>query len=189
MRAQKAVAGRYAEALANIVADSGEYQGADEELQRFLNVLEQHPGMQGVIEDPSLSRSDKAKFIQEVAELLHLGQTVEGLLLLLVQKERFAALADIAGRYRQIYKERLGLLEVEVRSVIPLTPDQLERVNQLVHRMTGKTAEIEVVQDRSLLGGLVVRMGNTVLDSSIRNHLERIRRSLMGRSSESESTV
>jgi len=187
LRAQKSVARRYAEALVNVVADEGDFQAVDEELQRFLAVLEKHPHMYAVVVDPSLSRGDKQKFIQEVAELLELGARTQGLLALLVHKERLAVLGDIAQSYRQQYKERLGLLEVEVRSVLPLSASQLERVDRLVHRLTGKKAEVRQVQDRALLGGLVVRMGNTLLDASVRNHLERIRRSLVSRPGESES--
>jgi len=171
------------------MADTGNYESADEQLQSFVNVMEQHRGMRGVIEDPSLSRTEKVKFIQEVCELLGLEETLQGLLLLLIQKERFGALADIARSYRRIYKERLGLLEVKVRSVIPLREDQLERISQLVHAMTGKTAEVKQVRDHSLLGGLIVQMGNTVLDGSIKNHLERIRRSLVRQQPKGERTV
>lgn len=178
MRAKKGVAHRYAEALVNIMADTGAFQELEEQLNRFLGFQSEHPGIREVVEDPSLARADKAKFIGETAELLQLGEVLKGLLHLLIYKERFSILADIASEYRNQYKARLGILEVEVRSVTPLSEAHLKRIDAMVHRMTGKTSEIRVVQDPSLLGGLVVRMGNTVLDGSVKNHLQRILRKI-----------
>ncbi len=178
MRAKKGVAHRYAEALVNIMADSGAFQELEEQLNRFLAFQSEHPGIGEVVEDPSLARADKAQFIAEAAELLQLGEVLKGLLHLLIYKERYSILADIAREYRSQYQDRMGIMEVEVRSVLPLNETHLKRIDAMVHRMTGKTTEIRVIQDPSLLGGLVVRMGNTVLDGSVKNHLQRILRKI-----------
>lgn len=178
MRAKKGVANRYAEALVNIMADSGQFEELERQLNRFLAFQSEHPGIREVVEDPSLARADKARFIAETVELLGLGEVLKGLLHLLIHKERFAVLSEIVEEYRAQYKARLGIVEVEVRSVTPLNEGYLKRIDALVRRMTGKATEIRVVQDKSLLGGLVVRMGNTVLDGSVKNHLRRILREM-----------
>jgi len=160
------------------MADSGAFEELEEQLNRFLALQSEHPGIREVVEDPSLARADKAKFIAETVELLQLGEVLKGLLHLLIYKERFSILAAIAGEYRSQYKARRGVLEVEVHSMTPLSEAQLNRIDAMVQRMTGKTTEIRVIQDPSLLGGLVIRMGNTILDGSVKNHLQRILRKI-----------
>jgi len=176
---EKGVARRYAKALVNIQGEGGDYGGLDREFALVVKVLNDHAGVEKVVQDPSLARSEKAKLLSEIVQVLGLSEVMQGLIRLLIEKERFGIFREIAEGYRRFYKDRLGILEVEVRSVGSISEEQVQRVDRLVRRLTGKTAEVRLVQDASILGGLVLRMGNTVLDGSVRNHLERLRRSLV----------
>jgi F-type H+-transporting ATPase subunit delta len=177
----KGVARRYAEALVHIMEDSGDYQELDRELSTLLEIIKEHPATLDVVEDPSLARADKRKFIMELTEMLQFSETMKGLLQLLIQKERFGSLPEIAEDYRRQYKRKLGLVQVEVRSVLKLEDAEMERVRQLVKKITGKTAEIQQVQDPEIIAGMVVRIGNTILDGSVRNQFELMRRNLTRR--------
>lgn len=178
MRTDKIIAERYAEALANVLEKPEAYQSAQEALEAFLQVQKEHPDLLEVIEDPSLARSDKAEFILSIADALELDEIMRGFLHLLVMKERFTALQQIAEVFRHICNERMGRIEVEVRSVVALSDQQLERLKIVVHKLTGREAILRTIEDPGVLGGIRVQMNSQVLDTTVAHHLEEIRRSL-----------
>lgn len=98
---------------------------------------------------------------------------------LLGQKGRIERLPAVAAEYRRLLDRRRGMVEARVASAAPLTADETERVRDWVTRLTGQTVSLQVALDEGLIGGLTVRVGDTLLDASVRGRLERLRNQLI----------
>ena len=104
-------------------------------------------------------------------------------LLVLDDHDRLDALRSIDAAVRDLYEERTGKVRVEVRSALPLTEDQREKLRQELRASLGREPVLDVRVDPELLGGLTVQVGDTLYDASIRTRLEQIRNQLIERSS------
>ena len=95
---------------------------------------------------------------------------------LLAEKHRMPALFRIRKRFDELWDEENQRLEVTLTSAVELDPSVVESVGAEIERKTGKTIELTSEVDESIIGGLVLQVGNRVLDASIRNRLEKLRR-------------
>lgn len=98
---------------------------------------------------------------------------------LLAQKGRIERLPAVAAEYRRLLDRRRGVVEARVTSAAPLTAEETDGVRDWVTRLTGQTVSLQVGVDEGLIGGLTVRVGDTLLDASVRGRLERLRNQLI----------
>ena len=85
----------------------------------------------------------------------------------------------MAAEYRRLYDRQRGIIEARVSSAAPLSADETEQVRDWIARLTGQTVDLAVGVDEGLIGGLTVRVGDTLLDASVRGRLERLRNQLV----------
>jgi len=110
------------------------------------------------------------------------GKVPDGVLRLarlLVERRAADRLAAIAVEYRRLYNRQAGIVDALVTSASPLTPAETEALRAKVGRMTDRTVHLRVEVDDSLIGGLTVRIGDTLYDASVRGRLERLREELV----------
>lgn len=100
---------------------------------------------------------------------------VARLVQLLVERGRIDRLAAVAGEYRRLRNEANGVVQAVARTALPLTSDETVALQRKVAQMTGRTVDLRVEVDESLIGGLTVRVGDTLYDASVRGRLERLR--------------
>lgn len=98
---------------------------------------------------------------------------------LLVERGRIDRLPAVAAEYRRLLNRERGVVEAVATSAAPLTKDETAALEQKVAAMTGKTVDLRVVVDDALIGGLTVRVGDTLYDASVRGRLERLRERLV----------
>ncbi len=98
---------------------------------------------------------------------------------LLVQRRTTDRLVPIATEFERLLNERRGIVEALVTSATPLTSDETDALRSKVERMTDRTVTLRVAVDDALIGGLTVRIGDTLYDASVRGRLERLRESLL----------
>ena len=94
---------------------------------------------------------------------------------LLISKSREVILADLIEQFKELHDEKLGIVNVEVRTVVELGYAQEKDLRAQLERITGKKARLQFVIDKAIKGGLIVRIGDTVFDASVSHQLERIR--------------
>jgi F-type H+-transporting ATPase subunit delta len=117
----------------------------------------------------------------QVLETLLGGRVPEGILRLaglLAQRSRVGRLPDVAADYRRLLDHERGIVEARVTSAAPLTADETDAVRAWVERTTGAAVTLSATVDDSLIGGLTVRVGDTLMDASVRGRLERLRTQL-----------
>jgi len=173
----------YAEALLN----SAEKQNLSSEvLEEFdalvYDLLRREPQFELILSSSAIGRDRK----QEVIEKAFTGRASEvfvNFLLVLNKHDRLDVLRAVHAMCRQMYNERSGRIRVQVTSAVPLPDDQAERLRQEIRTQFAKEPVLDVQVDPELIAGMLVRVGDWRLDSSIRSRLHRIREQLVERSS------
>ena len=102
---------------------------------------------------------------------------------LLIRKRREDLLEECAREFRILLAAQANTADAEVSTAVPLTPEQETRLTESLQTLTGKTIKLTTQIDPTLVGGVVVRIGDTVMDGSVRGKLERLERQLSGANS------
>jgi F-type H+-transporting ATPase subunit delta len=166
----------YAEALFEAGQDKGNLDALQEQLGQFAEAVDADRNLQVFLFSPYLSSNDKKE---------GLGRAVTGaapefvnFLELLVEKGRMPEVFRIRREFDELWKKANRRLDVTVTSAIELDPSVVGKIGEEVERQTGEKVELASEVDNEILGGIVLRVGNMVLDASIRTRLEKLRKSV-----------
>ncbi|MEE9415569.1 MAG: ATP synthase F1 subunit delta [Acidimicrobiales bacterium] len=163
----------YADAVLAIASAEGD-PNVEGQLASFAQTLATNDALSSAITDPSTPVERR----QQVVEDLLGGratQATKAAISMIIAAGRAKDLPAIASAVSQRGSAGRGRQFAEVRSAIPLTADQTERLAAALKRSTGKDVEISVIVDESVVGGLVTQIGDTVIDGSVRNRLVKMR--------------
>ncbi len=166
----------YAEALFEAGKDKGKLDALHEQLDQFVDVLERNRDLQVFLFSPYLSSADKREGLQRVIS----GAEPEliNFLELLIEKHRMPEIFRIRREFDELWKKENRRLDVTVTSAVELDPAVVEKIGQEVERQTGEAVELSSRVDDGILGGIVLQVGNRVLDASIRSRLEKLRKTV-----------
>lgn len=168
------VARRYATALMSIAAEANSVDRMAVDLQTMGATVRASRPLRIFLESPVVSRPRKKAVVKEL-----FGASVAAPALafvdLLIDKQREGHLPGIIEEFILLRDERLGIVGAEVVSAVDLSAAQHEQIVRQLKQYTRKEVRIETRRDPSIRGGLVVRIGDTVLDASVRRQLERLR--------------
>jgi F-type H+-transporting ATPase subunit delta len=166
----------YAEALFAAGEDKGKINELQEQLATFADAVEGDRELQVFLFSPYLSSADKIEGLHRAVT----GAEPEfsNFLELLVEKGRMPEVFRIRREYEELWKKANRRLDVTVTSAIELDPSVVGKIGEEVERQTGEKVELSSEVDDGILGGIVLRVGNMVLDASIRTRLEKLRKSV-----------
>src|SRR5512134_370619 len=173
-----ALARRYARALLDIGREEGEVRRVLSELERFASLFEETPALRDVLEASHVNRRDKQAVLEAAVAGVGLLPVTTNFLRLLVDKRRMDILPQILAELRRMVEELEGIERVEVVSAAPLPGAQRELLKSVLSKRTGKRIELEERLEPAVLGGMVVKVGSTVYDGSVRTQLSRMRENL-----------
>lgn len=173
------VARRYALALIYLVEELKQLDVVRKDLELILQTYKSSRDFQLFLESPVI-REDKKK--QVLGELFkgRISVTTMKFLELLAEKNREGILPDVIAQYHQLGNERLGIVEVVVTSAVELTKTQQRELERQLEQYAKKKIDAEYLVDPAVKGGFVVRIGDTVLDASIKRQLELLREKFVG---------
>ncbi|SHK85870.1 ATP synthase F1 subunit delta [Rhodothermus profundi] len=175
------VARRYARALFEEARARGQAEAIDADVAVLHESFTTSRELARVFESPVIPREKKKKIIETLFAGRLQPLTVR-FLELLVEKERESLLPAVVAAYRALQDEEQGIIEAQVRTAFPLDEAGAQPLVAKLERLTGKKIRLRLQQDPSLIGGVVVRVGDTVYDGSVRQQLtalrERLRRSV-----------
>jgi F-type H+-transporting ATPase subunit delta len=175
------IATRYARALADVMAASGEYRKVLEELEDFQRAYRESPELKEVFASPALALPEKMKVLEAIGQRLGESPVTLNFLRVLLANYRMPLLEEAVQAYRKIANDRTGIVQVTISSASDLSKAEQKSVAARFRELTGKQVEIEFRTDRELLGGILARIGSTVYDGSVRGNLARIREQLTAR--------
>lgn len=176
-----AVAARYANALADVVTQSGSAIGVADalaQLRSFEGVLKESTDLHEVLLTPAVPAGRKKAVTGRIAELLKLSPVMRNFLFVLLDHRRIPLLGEIISAFEQAVDERLGFARADVLAARELTDPQRTAITARLERLTGKRIRSRYSTDESLIGGVVARIGSTVYDGSVRGQLEALERRL-----------
>lgn len=173
------VARRYARALFGIGVDAGRFEELGRELGEFAAVWADSPELRQTLENPVFKPEQKRAVLQQILPRVAPTPEVQRFVLLLLDRRRIILLPAIARAYQALADEHVGRVRARVTSAEPLTQAALDRVRRSLEQRTGKKVVIDTAVDPELIGGLVARVGDLVLDGSVRTQLEDLRTKLL----------
>jgi F-type H+-transporting ATPase subunit delta len=169
----------YAEAIVIVSVAEDVVERVSDELYQFANALDEHTELRDRLTDIAVPVEDKLGIIAELlAEKAH-PQTVAALLYV-IQAGRARLLPEIAEAVAERAAERSDRVLAEVRVAKPLDDDRRQRMAEALERATGKKIDMKVVVDPDLMGGVSVRVGDTVIDGSVARRLDELKARLVG---------
>jgi F-type H+-transporting ATPase subunit delta len=166
----------YAEALFDVAKEKGKLDAIRDELGQFVDALEADRELQVFFFSPYFSSAEKAAGLKRAVsgadpELLNFLE-------LLIEKGRMPEVFRIRRQLDELWKRENRRLEVTVTSAVELDRAVVEKVGEEIERQTGQSVELASRVDGEILGGIVLQVGNKVLDASIRSRLEKLRKSV-----------
>jgi F-type H+-transporting ATPase subunit delta len=173
------VARRYAKALLTLGKEDGNYKEYGEGLSGFAHLLEREPELRDALLNPIHSREDRRKLLLRMIDLLQLSPIVSNLLQLLLDKHRLNVVDGVAQAYQQMVDEVENVSRARVKAAISLDDATQERLRKTLEKMTDSTVVMEVEEDPSIIGGIVAKVGDLVLDGSVRTQINSLRESLI----------
>jgi F-type H+-transporting ATPase subunit delta len=173
-----AIARRYAKALLLIGKEDGQAETYRAELDGFHRLLAAQPELEQAINNPLHDTAARKQVLQAVVARMKLSAVMGTFMLLLFDKGRFRFLSHINDHYQKMADELKGVARASVTSAVALSAEVVEKIRQTLSQRTGKAVLLEVQQDPGLIGGLITRIGDLVLDGSIRTQLLNMRESL-----------
>lgn len=165
------VAGRYATALFEIARDGGSINKVEADISAVAAALEASADLRGMITSPVYSREDQAAAVRALATRMELGADVANTLGLMAANRRLFVLPGVIAQLRALIAQHRGEVTAEVRSATPLTEEQTAALAARLKDTVGKDVTLDVTVDPALIGGLVVKVGSRMIDTSIRAKL------------------
>ena len=168
---------RYAQAVFAIALERGQVDVWGLELWAVEDAL-QNEEFRALLEQAGIPMSRKVQMIGDV--LKGVNPLVQNLVCLLISRRRLTLIAGIRQEYLRLVDTHHGRERVEVVSAVPLDADERERVTELLREMVGREVVLENRVDPETLGGLVMRVGDKLIDGSVKGRLEELKESLAG---------
>jgi F-type H+-transporting ATPase subunit delta len=164
----------YSRALFEVAKEHGIVDRVHDELGQFADALEENAQLRLFFFSPYFSSEEKKDGVARVVEGgdEHLVRFLE----LLAERHRMPAIHRIRRAYDELWAEENRLLPVSVTSAVELDEGLVESIGERIEEQTGRRVQLSSQVDPDVLGGLVVRVGNMVLDASVRNRLEQLRK-------------
>ena len=174
------VARRYASALADVVLERGEAREVQEELLAWEQMIQSSPNLQEVLRNPTIALDQKRAVLNKLIALTKPRPTTVNFLKVLLQNQRLTELGEINRKFAEILDERAGMVAAMVMTARSVPEVAQQKLHEKLRSLTGKKVRINFASDPDLIGGLVTRIGSTVYDGSVRNHLQQIKEKMAG---------
>ena len=169
---------RFSEALSESIEDDGRLEQARNNLCDLDDAIQADPPLSKFFIHPSIPDARKLEFVMALCDKISAIDEVRKIVRMLVERQKMAYLKNIREHFEQTVAERLGQVRVNITAAHPISDEQMNKLKSSLDRALGKSAVIESQVDESLLGGLRVSIGSWVADSTIRNRLALLRRTI-----------
>jgi len=166
---------RYARAFFEIAGEEKKLEQYYNELHQFSSMMAENKDLGGFLANPIFEQDVKKNVLEKIIGKVTLSPMTVNFLKLLVDKNRIDVLPDIDTCYRLMMDEALQKTRVTVKTAFPLSADMQQYIMSNLKKLTGREAEVTVEDDKSLLGGIVIGVGDTLYDGSIKNQLNNMR--------------
>ncbi|WP_343228414.1 F0F1 ATP synthase subunit delta [Sphingomonas yunnanensis] len=177
---QASLGGRYASALFDLAVEAKAVDQVERSLAAVRDTLAESADFRALIASPVVARRDAVRAVVAAADAIGVDATTRSFLGVLAENRRLSQLPQIIRAFRTFAARHRGETTAEVTSAHPLTPEQVDELKQQLRRRVGREVSVDLEVDPSILGGLVVRIGSQMIDSSIRTRLNALASAMKG---------
>jgi F-type H+-transporting ATPase subunit delta len=174
------VAGRYATALFELANEQNKLDEVDRDLSKFQAMLDGSEDLGRLVASPAFAAEDQERALKAVMDWASIGATTGNFLRVVARNRRLAAAGDMVKTFRTLLARHRGEVVAEVKSAVPLSEDQIAALKAMLKAPDAKDIRLDTKVDPSLLGGLVVRIGSRMFDSSLKTKLSNLKVVLKG---------
>jgi F-type H+-transporting ATPase subunit delta len=165
------IAARYAQAVFELVQDQGRLDKLENDIQKLTDALAESTDLAALINSPIYSRDAQSKAILAIASKMKLTKTMCNTLGLMASKRRLFVLPSLLEKLSGLIADHKSELSAEVTSAKALTKAQSEKLSKMIAARVGKAVKINATINEDIIGGLVVKVGSKMIDTSIRSKL------------------
>lgn len=176
----QAVARRYASALADVVLERGEAREVQEELTTWERLFQSSDNLREVFRNPTIALDQKRAVLNKLVERAGPRPTTVNFLKVLLQNQRLTDLDAINRKFAEVLDVRAGTVAATVTTARSVPEDAQQKLHATLTNLTSSKVRVNFATDPDLVGGLVTRIGSTVYDGSVRNHLQQIKERMAG---------
>jgi F-type H+-transporting ATPase subunit delta len=174
------VARRYAGALADVVAKTGDAGSVLAELKMWETMMTAANDLMEVFSNPAVQHKSKENLLESLIEKSKPSKTSANFLRVLLKNNRLTDLGQINERFTSVLEERSGGVTASVTSARPLSEAEKSELQANLEKLTGKRVSAKFETDANIIGGVVTRIGSTVYDGSVKTKLEELKQQMIG---------
>jgi len=174
------VAGRYASALFELANEQNQLDEVDSDLGKFQTLLDQSKDLNRLVKSPAFAAEDQERAMAAVMDWASIGATTGNFLKVVTRNRRLFASEDMIKSFRTLLARHRGEVAADVASAVALTEAQLAALRDKLKSSYGKDVRLDAKVDPSLLGGLVIKIGSRMFDSSLKTKLTNLKVVLKG---------
>lgn len=171
------IANRYAEALFQLSEDENISTEIYNELHNVVDIVKNNKELDNALKSPLVSKAEKINLI-EVLFNNQINNNLKNFLKILVEKGRISSLKSIELTFKQLLNDKNNIIEGTVISAVPLTDEKIKKLEEKLSKKYNKNVTLENKVDNSILGGVLIRLGNTQIDGSVKTRLDNIKEQL-----------
>jgi F-type H+-transporting ATPase subunit delta len=172
------MAGRYATALFDLARDSNAIDAVQADLERFNTLLAESPDLTRLVRSPVFSAAERLQALSAVLERAGIGGLAAKFLKLVTANRRLFAVRDMVKAYRELVAEHKGEATAEVTVAERLKDEHVAALRSALKTVSGKDIDLDIRIDPAIIGGLVVKLGSRMVDTSLRTRLNAIRHAM-----------
>ena len=169
------VPGRYASALYDLASEQKSQAAVEADLVRFQTMLDGSPDLRQLVRSPVLSQADQTRALGAILDKAGIQGVASSFLRLLAKNRRLFAVEDMIRSYRAIAARARGEVTADVTSAVALSDAQTAELRKMLTASVGKSVQLTSHIDPAILGGLIVKVGSRMIDSSIRTKLNSLK--------------
>jgi F-type H+-transporting ATPase subunit delta len=166
--------------LADVALQQGAAEPVLKQLNDFAGAYAQSAELRNFLATPAVTSKEKRAVAEKISTRLGASKIVRNFLFLVIDHRRTLMIPELAEAFQAVIRERQGIAEAAVTSATELSEAQKKVLTQSLEKKTGKKIEAKYAVDKTLLGGALVRIGDTVYDGSLRHRLNQMRAKLAG---------
>jgi F-type H+-transporting ATPase subunit delta len=174
------VAGRYASALFELAHEQNRLDEVDRDLGKFQSLLDQSDDLSRLVKSPAFAAEEQQRALGAVMDWAAIGATTGNFLKVVTRNRRLFAAEDMIKTFRGLLARHRGEVAAEVKSAVALSNEQMAALKAKLKSSFGKDVRLDTKVDPSLLGGLVIKIGSRMFDSSLRTKLANLKVVLKG---------
>ncbi len=171
---------RYSLALYELSNESNSLDKVEKHSSAILNLINLSKDFNYLIKDPTSIQSDLISVIKKISENYKIDDLLKNFMIFLVKKKRFFYLEKILKVFMDICSEKRGEIKAEIQSSKELSNDEIKKITEELAKNFSSKMKLNYKYEKSLIGGLIIKVGSTMIDTSIKNKLQQIENRMIG---------